>query len=52
MSPGLHVCLLELHGLWEYTGERAAAVYVPEMDPITGEEFHEMEDHNHPLKVY
>ena len=26
--------------------------YVPETDPITGEEFHEREDHGHLLKVY
>ena len=25
--------------------------YVPEMDPITGREFHEREDHTHLLKV-
>ena len=27
-------------------------VYVPETDPVTGEEFHEREDHGHLLKVY
>ena len=26
--------------------------YVPETDPITGEEFHEREDHGHLLQVY